>query len=483
MITRRDKEDNVYANLHRQALENIQALSGNRWSDFNAHDPGVTILEAALYALTEMQYHLQFPFETFLSVKNKIKYSQFGLFPAEKIIAPSLVTTADYEQFIRANESEVKACRVSISDNGKYIIQLETKTGVDKTRIKKHIFNLYHAHRNLCETLDSIVFEAKITSNDNAIPANDDTPRFVPPAPVKNSGSSFPKEYYSFQHHFPDTYGVNEKGAPAGSSPQRKVQILQLKAYLLVFDYLLANILHQEGNIADLLQLSENLPPPYQSNFSIKDMNKLIDTERFNNHRLHDAEFWRKQKSRLLDVLDMLYGEDTKKFFTNKTSLHETNERRVFLIRHFLQWNTNRFRSFNLLKQESINVPEIVRLISAIFGSKITNDIYWVEHILLDNYPEENNCLTIVLFAYDRRNTSKKKMESFMRERLPAHLDVHFLWLDSQKIAEFWKIYSCWREALQQQNGKEIALYSEQLHDFILNSAVDSVIEQLNIKH
>jgi hypothetical protein len=472
MITRRDKEDNVYAKLYRQALENIQALSGNRWSDFNTHDPGVTILETALYALTEMQYHLQFPFETFLSAKNKVKYTQFGLFPAEKIIAPSLVTPADYEQFICENAFEVETCRVSISDNGKYIIQLETKAGADKTRVRKHVFNLYHAHRNLCETLDRIVFEVKITPNDDANPVTDETPQFVPPVPDKNLNSSFPKEYYSFQHHFPDTYGVNEKGAPAGSSPQRKVQILQLKAYLLIFDYLLANILHQEGNIADLLQLSDKLPSPYQPNFSIEDMDKLIDAERFNNHSLHDAAFWRKQKSRLLDVLEMLYGEDTENLYGCgvETGRAPSLQKRSDLIRFLPQFNANRFRSFNILNDNPENMPSVLHLLSSVFGKEVMKDIYWVEHVLLSNAPDERNRLTIVLHARLLRLVALEKLESFIRERLPAHLDIRFLWQDSHKISGFWKIYLLWREALQQQNEKEIVLHGAQLHDFIIRN-------------
>jgi hypothetical protein len=448
MITRRDKEDNIYAKLHRQALENIQALSGNRWSDFNTHDPGVTILETAIYALTEMQYHLQFPFEIFLSAENKIKYTQFGLFPAEKIIAPSLVTPADYEQLIRENVSDVKACRVSMPDNGKYIIYLETKTGADKVHVREHIFNLYHAHRNLCETLDEIVFKTQITPNDDATLATDDTPQFVPPVPNKNLNGSFSKEYHSFQHHFPDTYGINDKGAPAGSSPQRKMQILQLKAYLLIFDYLLANTLHQEGNIADLLQLSDKLPPPYQPNFFIEDMNTLIDAERFNNHSLHDAGFWRKQKSCLLDVLDMLYGEDTKKLSADKTDLHEANEKRVFLIRHFLEWNTNRFRSFNLLKQDEHNVPEIARLTAAVFGNDVANDTYWVEHTLLSDAPDERNRLTIVFHVRLLRLVALEKLESFIRERLPAHLDVRFVCLRHEEMMYFKNIHNSWRKFL-----------------------------------
>lgn len=466
MITRRDKENNAYANLLRQALADIQILSGNRWTDFNAHDPGVTILENALYALTETQYHLQFPFETYLS---KTKYAQFGLFPAERIAATSPVTPADYERFICENIKEVENCRVTISDKGKYIIQ--AVTDADKEAVRKQIFELYHANRNLCEALDNIVFETKITPDEDALSVTDNAPQFAQSLQNDALEHSFPKEYYSFQYHFPDTYGINEKGAPAGSAPQRKTQILQLKAYLLIFDYLLANTLHQAGNIAELLQLSDKIPPSYQSNFSIEDMNKLIDTEHFDNNDLYNAEFWHEQKYRLLDVLDMLYGEDTKNLSADKTNLREANEKRVFLIRHFLQWNADRFRSYNFLKQGVNNIPEIARLTTAVFGHETANDMYWVEHILLGDYPEERNRLTVALYAYHQQNIDKTKLETFICERLPAHLDVHFLWLDNHKISDFWKTHLLWREALQQQNHRGITRYGTELHDFlILNS-------------
>ncbi|MDR1632374.1 MAG: hypothetical protein LBR97_05805 [Dysgonamonadaceae bacterium] len=466
MITRRDKENNIYAKLHQQALDSIQALSGNRWTDFNAHDPGVTILENALYALTEIQYHLQFPFETYLFADKKQPYTEFGLFPGEKIVAPSLVTPADYEKFICENTPGLKNCRISISDNGKYIIQAETSA--NREAIRKQIFELYHAHRNLCETLGEIVFETKISRNDDANAVSDNTPQFIQTIQKENLNHLLPKEYYSFQHHFPDTYGVNEKGAPAGSTPQRKIQILQLKAYLLIFDYLLANTLEQARNVADLLQFSDKIPSPYRLNFSIENMNKLIDNELFDKNSLHNAEFWSEQKSRLLDVLDMLYGEDTKTLVTGKTDLHEANKKRIELIRCFLKWNENRFRSFNQLNQDKNNIPEIAELAVAVFGRKAASDIYWIEHILLGDYPEENNHLTLVQYAYNQGNTDRGKLESFIRERLPAHLAVNFLWLDNQQISGFWKIHLLWREALLQQNEKEIIQYGTALHNFLI---------------
>jgi hypothetical protein len=461
MITRRDKEDNAYVRLLRQALADIQVLSGNRWTDFNAHDPGVTILENALYALTELQYHLQFPFETYLSLT---KYTQSGFVSAEKIAAPSLVTPADYEQLICDNIKEVKNCRVSISDKGKYIIR--AKTEADKTAVRNRIFELYHANRNLCETLDKIVFEDQIARNNDANAAPDDAPQFVPPAKNASLKQSLPSEYYSFQHDFPDTYGINEKGAPAGCTPVRKAQILQLKAYLLIFDYLMANALHQAGNIGDLLQLSDKLPQPYRFNFSVDDMDKLIDAEVFKDNKLYNPDFWHKQKSCLLDVLDMLYGEDTKTLVADETDLHTANKRRVFLIRHFLKWNAHRFRSYNLLEYEANNIPEIARLANAVFGNQAATYTYWIEHILLGNYPDERNRLTVVQYVYTQQNINKTELESFIHERIPAHLEVRFLYLDINQMSEFWKIYFFWREEIL---SREVDrhYYSIQLHDFL----------------
>ncbi|MDR0687071.1 MAG: hypothetical protein LBF55_00095, partial [Prevotellaceae bacterium] len=304
--------------------------------------------------------------------------------------------------------------------------------------------------------------------------AADDTPQFAPPDQSTQVSHSLPKEYYSLQHHFPDTYGINENGVPSGSSPQRKAQILQLEAYLLIFDFLLANILHQARSIPDLLQLSGKLPPPYQPNFSIADMDKLIDSERFESNDLHNADFWREQKSRLLDVLDMLYGEDTKALVADKKDLHEANEKRAELIRRFTKWNENRFRAFNVLKDE--DAPEVDEIIVAVFGEKTMCDTYWIEHILLGDYPEESNRLTLVQYAYIQQNIAREKWKSFIRERLPAHLDVRFLWLDTQKMFEFWKTYLLWRYVLSEQDEAEIALYGSQLHDFLASNFLTSNI-------
>ncbi|MFN7677192.1 MAG: hypothetical protein ACK5QW_01175, partial [Cyanobacteriota bacterium] len=56
-----------YAGLRAEALELLGRLCGERWSDFNSHDPGITILEQLCYALTELAWRCQWPIADLLA--------------------------------------------------------------------------------------------------------------------------------------------------------------------------------------------------------------------------------------------------------------------------------------------------------------------------------------------------------------------------------------------------------------------------------
>lgn len=49
-----------YDKLYGAGIEHIQLLSGKLWTDYNAHDPGITILEILCYAITELGYRCDF---------------------------------------------------------------------------------------------------------------------------------------------------------------------------------------------------------------------------------------------------------------------------------------------------------------------------------------------------------------------------------------------------------------------------------------
>ncbi|MCX5952093.1 MAG: hypothetical protein NTZ40_01035 [Cyanobacteria bacterium] len=56
-----------YVGLRAEALELLGRLCGDQWSDFNSHDPGITILEQLCFALTELAYRSQWSIEDLIA--------------------------------------------------------------------------------------------------------------------------------------------------------------------------------------------------------------------------------------------------------------------------------------------------------------------------------------------------------------------------------------------------------------------------------
>ncbi|MCU0918806.1 MAG: hypothetical protein MUF16_00465, partial [Burkholderiaceae bacterium] len=52
--------DTSFEALRAQGIRQLQKLSGDVWTDYNLHDPGVTLLEALCFALTELSYRADF---------------------------------------------------------------------------------------------------------------------------------------------------------------------------------------------------------------------------------------------------------------------------------------------------------------------------------------------------------------------------------------------------------------------------------------
>ena len=65
-IRRRSEDDRAadgvgFQSLRALGIEATQLASGKVWTDYNLHDPGVTILEQLCYALTELAYRADLP--------------------------------------------------------------------------------------------------------------------------------------------------------------------------------------------------------------------------------------------------------------------------------------------------------------------------------------------------------------------------------------------------------------------------------------
>ena len=49
-----------YSLLREEGLKYIQKVAGKVWTDYNTHDPGITILEIVCYALTDLGYRTSY---------------------------------------------------------------------------------------------------------------------------------------------------------------------------------------------------------------------------------------------------------------------------------------------------------------------------------------------------------------------------------------------------------------------------------------
>lgn len=73
-----------YGLLRRKGLEYIEKLGSSLWTDYNIHDPGITILEAFCYALTDLGYRTSLDIQDLLALKKAETADAYGQFPDDK---------------------------------------------------------------------------------------------------------------------------------------------------------------------------------------------------------------------------------------------------------------------------------------------------------------------------------------------------------------------------------------------------------------
>lgn len=107
----KDYGDNTaldFAWLRQRAIELVQQYSGNGWTDYNLHDPGVTILEMICFALTDLAYRTSMPVADLLATEGgRINYTTNSFFTREQILTSAPVSITDFRKWIADNIYEV----------------------------------------------------------------------------------------------------------------------------------------------------------------------------------------------------------------------------------------------------------------------------------------------------------------------------------------------------------------------------------------
>ena len=190
-----------YHAMRKAGLEYVQKLSGKIWTDYNLHDPGVTILELLCYALADLGFRTSFKMADLLTQSDNTT-SEASLIPPHEILSSAPITTEDYRKlilenvpgiknvdFIKSNDI-IKYANREIKLNGRYkvLLELDNELNFDedyakrcrnivarnasgqfdksdkdiKQYYKSYIKNLLAKHRNLCENFTSVEFVKEI---------------------------------------------------------------------------------------------------------------------------------------------------------------------------------------------------------------------------------------------------------------------------------------------------------------------------------
>ena len=202
--------------LRELGLEHVQKLGSELWTDYNLHDPGVTILEVLCYAITDLGYRANFDIKDLLARseqdKNTSIKTPFGqahdnnFHTAANILGCNPLTVNDFRKLLidipgvrnawleksagqeirigvdkdkkelyyldknNTNQEDQKnntEDTVELKINGLYDICVEIepqlkvdacgRTVISQEDIIKKVYEVFHMHRNLCEDIRDVV--------------------------------------------------------------------------------------------------------------------------------------------------------------------------------------------------------------------------------------------------------------------------------------------------------------------------------------
>ena len=97
-----DQKSMDYELLRQEGINYIQMVAGKVWTDFNAHDPGVTILEVLCYAITDLGYRASYDIKDLIAPDPDSSEDPAvrDFFTAAEILPSAPVTANDYRKLM-----------------------------------------------------------------------------------------------------------------------------------------------------------------------------------------------------------------------------------------------------------------------------------------------------------------------------------------------------------------------------------------------
>ncbi len=99
--------------LRKQGVDYISQLGGRLWTDYNSHDPGITILEMLSYAISDLGMRINMPIENLLASDTVETNLENQFFKPADIFPSKPVTALDYRK-IFIDIPGIKNCWLSV---------------------------------------------------------------------------------------------------------------------------------------------------------------------------------------------------------------------------------------------------------------------------------------------------------------------------------------------------------------------------------
>ncbi|NER96084.1 MAG: hypothetical protein F6J86_19940 [Symploca sp. SIO1B1] len=635
-----------FALLRQEGIQHIERLAGNIWTDYNSHDPGITLLEHLCYAITDLSYRLGFEIEDLLTYQKTEDTPPKQFYTAREILTTNPLTINDYRKLLIDLDGVKNAWLEPFSPddeqmniNGLYKVTIEKEPKIDdEVELKSQVRAKLNQYRNLCEdfqqieilpreeiyistdieikegfdrnqlmaqlynTLDNFISpsiqfssltdliaqgqpietifnsplldhgfiddeqlqrlerktalytsdliriileiegiknikelriskqgseeenwedwvlaldpnkipklepiesllgsnkiylyqgQAKLSHDQEQVTNNLESlqNKANPISPTSAAKDIFIpsgeyrelSDYVSIQSDLPENYGVGEVGLPQSASSRRKAQAKQLKAYLMIFDQILANYLAQLDYAKNLLELSGNQTEPSYASQLLTDieaaaalkLNEIL-ADSYNQEKLAELteteETQLARRNRFLNYLIAQFGEK----FTDASLLYGDSDPREELIAakqtflaNYLQISRDRGKAFNYTisadaknPENSSNISGLKQRISALLDLP-AEEFELIEHILLrpqnlDNLKNNQNsdpysCQISCVFLdkEEQPDNFKQLVANTLLAETPAHITPYLHWLNQGEMTSFQEKYEIWLTALK----------------------------------
>lgn len=164
-----------FTELRNKGLEYIQQFSGDVWTDYNLHDPGVTILDQLCYALTDIGYRTSLPIKDLLTPEKgkAIDAIKNAYFAPSAILSSHPISIKDTRKLIIDQFEEIQNVWITPKENsgfeeqvnGLYSVEILPKLNFHKSltnneesrrTYENKVADFLNQNRNIGETYESI---------------------------------------------------------------------------------------------------------------------------------------------------------------------------------------------------------------------------------------------------------------------------------------------------------------------------------------